>query len=178
MNTLYTNSEPLRLPHILGLLLLGLSLMTPNLVLAEDNTAAQASPAEKAAPVEEAPKKTLITVFKSPTCGCCEKWADHLRHSGFQVDTQNMSNMQQVKNMSGVKPELASCHTAVVNGYIIEGHVPAEDIQRLLAEKPDVIGLSAPGMPMGSPGMEGPRQDAYQVLTFDKDGNTAVFAQH
>jgi len=127
---------------------------------------------------ESLEKLGLITVYKSPTCGCCSKWADHLRKEGFKVKTENTNNMKSVKSMAGVEPKLASCHTALIDGYVIEGHVPAADIKRLLKERPKVKGLSAPGMPMGSPGMEAPRKQAYQVLSFDKDGKTAVFAQH
>ena len=119
-----------------------------------------------------------ITVYKSPTCGCCSKWIDHLRDNGFKVKTTDLKDLRMIKSMSGVKPELASCHTALIDGYVIEGHVPADDIRRLLKERPEIAGLTAPGMPMGSPGMEGPRKDKYDVLTFQKDGRTAVFASH
>ena len=119
-----------------------------------------------------------IMVYKSPTCGCCSKWVDHLRDNGFVVKTTDLRDMRMVKSMSGVKPEHASCHTAKVDGYVIEGHVPAADIKRLLKERPAVTGLSVPGMPLGSPGMEGPRSDPYEVLTFDKQGESHVFARH
>jgi len=119
-----------------------------------------------------------ITVYKSPTCGCCTEWADHLRKNGFAVETVNSLDLSRIKAMSGVKPELASCHTAFVNGYVIEGHVPADDITRLLAEKPDARGLTVPGMPAGSPGMESPTPEHYQVLLIDKTGKTTVFAKH
>jgi hypothetical protein len=119
-----------------------------------------------------------ITVYKSPTCGCCTEWADHLRKHGFAVDTVDSLDLSRIKAMSGVKPELASCHTAFVNGYVIEGHVPADDIRRLLADKPDARGLTVPGMPAGSPGMESPTPEHYQVLLIDKAGKTTVFATH
>lgn len=119
-----------------------------------------------------------ITVYKSPTCGCCTEWADHLRKNGFAVETVDSLDLSRIKAMSGVKPELASCHTAFVNGYVIEGHVPADDITRLLAEKPDARGLTVPGMPAGSPGMESPTPEHYQVLLIDKTGKTTVFATH
>ncbi len=119
-----------------------------------------------------------ITVYKSPTCGCCSKWVEHLRGNGFEVKTTDLNDMGMIKSMSGVKPEYASCHTAKIDGYVIEGHVPASDIKRLLKERPAVTGLSAPGMPMGSPGMEGPRSDPYEVVTFDKQGETSVFSRH
>lgn len=119
-----------------------------------------------------------VTVYKSPTCGCCKAWVDHLRANGFNVTAKDMSDMDQVKAKLGVPPKLSSCHTATVNGYVIEGHVPAADIKRLLAEKPKVSGLTAPGMPMGSPGMEGPHKDSYDVLAFDTKGETRVYAHH
>ena len=119
-----------------------------------------------------------ITVYKTPTCGCCKKWVTHLEQNGFEVESIDRRNLGMIKSMSGVGPKLASCHTAQVDGYVIEGHVPADDIKRLLAERPDVKGLAAPGMPHGSPGMETGRKDPYQVLSFDKNGKTQVFAQH
>ena len=119
-----------------------------------------------------------ITVYKSPTCGCCTEWAGHLRNSGFSVEMVDIRDLGRIKAMAGVKPELASCHTAFVSGYTIEGHVPADDIKRLLAEHPDARGLTVPGMPAGSPGMESPTPEHYQVLLIDKAGKTTVFATH
>ena len=119
-----------------------------------------------------------IEVYKSPTCGCCNAWVDHLRENGFQVKTFNTKNMNAVKQHLGVSPQLTSCHTATINGYVIEGHVPATDIKHLLSKNPNVTGLAVPGMPMGSPGMEGPRKDPYSVLTFDAKGNTEIFSQY
>ena len=119
-----------------------------------------------------------ITVYKSPTCGCCTKWVSHLQENGFEVETTDLKDLSLAKSMSGITPEQASCHTAKVGGYVIEGHVPAEDIKRLLAERPDARGLTVPGMPKGSPGMEHPNPDHYQVLLLDNDGSTAVFAEH
>jgi hypothetical protein len=120
-----------------------------------------------------------ITVYKTPTCGCCQKWIDYLEGNGYQVTTQDMYDLRFIKSISGVKPRYASCHTAVVDGYVVEGHVPVTDIERLLTERPDVIGISVPGMPVGSPGMEqGERRDNYQVVTLEKDGSAKVFSQH
>ncbi len=119
-----------------------------------------------------------ITVYKSPTCGCCNKWVDHLHDAGFDVATKNRSNMASVKSKYGVKPNLQSCHTAVVRSYVVEGHVPAEDIKRMLQEQPTIAGLAVPGMPAGSPGMEGAYTVPYDVLTFDGDGLTKVYAKH
>lgn len=119
-----------------------------------------------------------VTVYKSPTCGCCSKWIAHLEANGFKVDAHDVADLTQVKLEHGIRRELTACHTALVDGYVIEGHVPAEDIQRLLQERPDVVGLTVPGMPMGSPGMEGPTSNPYDVLTFDRNGNITVFAKH
>ncbi len=128
-------------------------------------------------PVEATP--TEVTVFRSPTCGCCGLWADHMRESGFDVDERMMSDMDGVKQELGVTPAMASCHTAIVGHYILEGHVPASDVQRLLAAQPDVAGIAAPGMPMGSPGMEQDgRVDPYTVFSFDEAGNATPFAEH
>ncbi len=119
-----------------------------------------------------------ITVYKSPTCGCCTKWIAHLEANGFKVVAHDMENMASVKIENGIRREVSSCHTAVIDGYVVEGHVPAEDIQRLLRDRPAVAGIAVPGMPIGSPGMEGPNPRAYDVLTFDNLGNTSVFASH
>lgn len=119
-----------------------------------------------------------ITVYKSPTCGCCGAWIKHMERNGFEVTTYDSDKMSEVKQMLGVKPEHASCHTAEIGGYLIEGHVPAKDIRRLLSERPKVAGLAVPGMPMGSPGMEGKYSEPYQVITFDKQGNTTTFSRY
>ena len=120
---------------------------------------------------------TDVMVYKSPTCGCCKKWVEHMRENGFTVKTQDMADVTPYKTRYGVTPELASCHTAVVNGFVIEGQVPAADVKRLLRERPKIVGLSAPGMPAGSPGMD-TGHDPYDVLSFDKEGNVAVYAKH
>jgi hypothetical protein len=125
-----------------------------------------------------APKETKITVYKDPGCRCCKNWIEHLIKHGYAVDAKDTPAMADVKRTLGVPDALTSCHTAVVNGYLIEGHVPAADIARLLKEKPKVAGLAVPGMPMGSPGMEGPGKQHYQVLSFDKSGKTKVFATY
>jgi len=120
-----------------------------------------------------------VTVYKSPTCGCCKKWVSYLEQHGYQVQTQDVADLRFVKSMSGVRPQYASCHTAVIDGYVVEGHVPVADIERLLKERPRVIGISAPGMPVGSPGMEqGERRDDYRVVTLEKDGSARVYAEH
>ncbi|TAH50475.1 MAG: DUF411 domain-containing protein [Betaproteobacteria bacterium] len=120
-----------------------------------------------------------VTMYKDPNCGCCSKWAEHMRAHGFSVKEIGTPQMGAVKQAAGVPQALGSCHTAKIGKYVIEGHVPAADVKRLLAEKPAVVGLSAPGMPQGSPGMEGPfPADRYDVVSFDREGRTAVFAQH
>jgi hypothetical protein len=124
------------------------------------------------------PKEPTITVYKDPSCGCCKSWIEHLVKHGYRVDAKDTPAMAEVKRTLGIPDALTSCHTAVVNGYLIEGHVPAADIARLLKERPKVAGLAVPGMPMGAPGMEGPRQEHYQVLSFDKNGKTRIFASY
>ena len=122
-----------------------------------------------------------MQVYKDPTCGCCELWVEHLRKAGFTVTVSNARDMNAVKDSYRVPAAARSCHTGVVAGFAIEGHVPAADVQRLLKARPaGVIGLAVPGMPLGSPGMEvpgGPVQP-YDVLAFDKAGKTVVFAKH
>ncbi|MDH5631669.1 MAG: DUF411 domain-containing protein [Gammaproteobacteria bacterium] len=119
-----------------------------------------------------------ITVYKAATCGCCNKWVDHLERAGFTVKAHNVVDVVEYKIRHGVSPELGSCHTALVDGYVIEGHVPADDIKRLLKERPVATGLAVPAMPMGSPGMEGHRKDDYEVVLFGRDGSRKVFARH
>ncbi len=121
---------------------------------------------------------TEVTVYKSPTCGCCKSWAAHMRANGFTVKAIDVADVTSYKLAHGIGPALASCHTALVDGYVIEGHVPAQDIRRLLRERPRIVGLAAPGMPAGSPGMEQGSQDHYNVLSFDKAGKTSIYARH
>lgn len=123
--------------------------------------------------------KPPIAVHKSPTCGCCAAWVEHLRAGGYPAIVQDLDDLTPIKRKLGVPRALHSCHTAVVEGYVIEGHVPADLIDRLLRERPAVVGLAVPGMPVGSPGMEVPAQAAerYQVLAFDQKGRTTVFAR-
>jgi len=121
----------------------------------------------------------VMHVYKSETCGCCDDWIDHVKDAGFKVEYTNLRDPNSKKQELGLPYELASCHTAVIDGYIIEGHVPASDIQRLLAERPNTSGLTVPGMPHGSPGMETGRVDAYQVLSFDLDTqNLEVWSEY
>ncbi len=122
----------------------------------------------------------LMVVHKSPTCGCCSSWVEHMQKAGFKVESRNVDDMSPVKARVGVPFGKGSCHTAEVGGYFIEGHVPAEDVKRLLAEHPDAKGLTVPGMPAGSPGMELPDGSVhpYVVELVARDGTTSVFARH
>jgi hypothetical protein len=122
---------------------------------------------------------TEMHVYKTPYCGCCAKWVEHMEQNGFKVTVENRDNLKDIKQQHGVRPALESCHTGLIDGYVVEGHVPADVVQQFLEEKPEgAIGLTVPGMPIGSPGMEqGNRYDRYDVLTFDKEGNTTVFAK-
>jgi hypothetical protein len=122
-------------------------------------------------------KPAAVTVYKSPTCGCCSKWVEHLEASGFEVKTTDMENVEVMKDHLGLPLSLASCHTAVVDGYVVEGHVPADVIHQLLEERPAVAGIAVPGMPIGSPGMEGPNPEPYEVIAFTKDGQQSVYAR-
>ncbi|MCD2449008.1 DUF411 domain-containing protein [Methylicorpusculum oleiharenae] len=117
-----------------------------------------------------------ILVYRSPTCSCCGKWLEHLKQNNFEVKDIVTEDMDQVKAKLGVPKQLASCHTAVIDGYVVEGHVPAADIEKMLKDKPRIAGISVPGMPMGTPGMEmGGRKDPYQVISFDKDNNQQIY---
>lgn len=120
-----------------------------------------------------------IRVYASPTCGCCSLWVEHMQANGFEVETVYRDDLATVKASFGVPRGLESCHTGVVNGYVVEGHVPADDLRRFLAEAPEARGLAVPGMPIGSPGMEmGDRVDPYDVMLFRGDGSTSVWARH
>ena len=116
-------------------------------------------------------------VYKTPSCGCCNLWVDHLREAGFEVDARNLNDLIPVKIDAGVPPRMSSCHTALIDGYVVEGHIPAEHVKRLLEERPDVVGIAVPGMPIGSPGMEGIGARPYQVLSWDREGNVEVYAE-
>jgi hypothetical protein len=138
------------------------------LLAASSIGAAAQAPASAPAPV---------AVYKSATCGCCAKWNDHMRTAGFEVKSTDLPDVAVMKDKHGVPAPLRSCHTAIVGGYVIEGHVPADVIKKLLRERPaDVVGIAVPGMPMGSPGMEGSRVDSYNVMSFDKSGAAKVYA--
>jgi hypothetical protein len=125
-----------------------------------------------------ATEKPVITMWKSPTCGCCKDWADHVEKNGFAVKTHTDGN-DEIRKKLGMPIQFGSCHTALIGGYAIEGHVPAKEIKRLLAEKPKAIGLAVPAMPVGSPGMDGPeykgRKDPYDVLLIGMNGKPSVY---
>jgi len=134
-----------------------------------------------ALPALAKPELTPIEVWKDPNCGCCHDWIAHLESAGFAVKVFDSGN-EVARRRLGLPDAYASCHTARVAGYVIEGHVPASDIRRLLAEKPVALGLAVPGMPVGAPGMDGPayggRRDPYAVLLVRRDGRSAVFARY
>ncbi|MGH9202047.1 MAG: DUF411 domain-containing protein [Vicinamibacterales bacterium] len=123
---------------------------------------------------------TVVEVYKTPTCGCCALWVEHLRADGFAVRVTDMDDLTEMKASRKVPAQVRSCHTALVGGYVLEGHVPVADVRRLLKEKPAVLGLAVPGMPIGSPGMEvrGMKPQPFDVFTFDRQGKTSVFAAH
>lgn len=120
-----------------------------------------------------------ITVYKSPTCQCCNKWIAHLENNGFQVTAKNTRNVRSIKEQYGIKHKFSACHTAVIGKYFVEGHVPAQSIHRLLDEKPDIKGITVPGMPIGSPGMEsGSRVDRYNVIAVNKSENLSIYDRY
>jgi len=152
--------------HLL-LIVLGLLSTALNTFAAENGKADQKSSAWQ------------VTVYRSPSCGCCGAWIEHLKKNGFEVVEHQTGDMNTVKDRFGVPLKLRSCHTALVDGYVIEGHVPATEIRRLLWERPQVKGLAVPVMPSGSPGMEvSGRKDAYSVLQFTQDGKTEVYQEY
>jgi hypothetical protein len=129
-------------------------------------------------PVAQAAPPSMV-VYKTPTCGCCSKWVDHVKAAGFNVTVHDVQSTAEYRRKYGVPDQLQSCHTGVVNGYAIEGHVPVADIQTLLKKRPKAKGLAVPGMPIGSPGMEqGPRRQAYSVLLFTSDGKASAFQSY
>ena len=139
------------------------ALSLPMLVHADQDSVDAANDLTTDAPV--------ITVNKSASCGCCKLWIAHLEEAGFVVNPLDSDDMTAIKERYGVPENMRSCHTAIVDGYVVEGHVPASDIRQLLAEKPDATGIAVPGMPLGSPGMEVPgRIDDYKVMLFDENG--------
>lgn len=142
-------------------------------------TALAGGAASLALPAFAAERLPRVDVFKSPTCGCCGAWVEHLKAAGFPLKTMEVSDTAEARKRFGLPEKFGSCHTAVVDGYVVEGHVPAAEVKRLLAAKPVAIGLAVPGMPVGSPGMEYPgRNDPYDVLLIDRRGRETVFAHY
>ncbi|MGF1495507.1 MAG: DUF411 domain-containing protein [Elainellaceae cyanobacterium] len=142
-------------------------------------TSSDASPQQAAVVANLPPESLQVASFRSPTCGCCVGWVEHMRANGFQVEDNVVEDIEAVKQEHNIPGDLASCHTAIVGGYVIEGHILAADVSRLLTEKPDVAGIAVPGMPIGSPGMEsGDIRQPYAVYTFTEDGTPEVFQEH
>ena len=162
----------------LALLACGSQAPAPNAQAGHDHAAAAAA-ADVAANADAAPQDSpLVVVYKSPTCGCCAKWVEHMREAGFRLEVHDVADVGPIKTQHGVTADLQSCHTALADGYVFEGHVPAEVIRRFLSERPMFAGLAVPGMPMGSPGMEGPYKDRYDVIAFRRDGTREVYSSH
>jgi hypothetical protein len=134
--------------------------------------------ASAAVPLGRGVARPPVTVYKDASCGCCKKWVEHMQASGFTVTAHDNADMDALKDHYGVPSGVRSCHTALVGSYVVEGHVPATDVDRLLKEQPKVAGLAVPGMVMGSPGMDGPTSKPYAVLAFQKTGATTTFASH
>ena len=151
-------------------------LLLATLVVVSACADANANAAVLAQSTASADELPTVLVYKTPTCGCCNGWVEHLEASGFTVDARNVTDIMTVKHDSGVPVAMSSCHTAIIDGYVVEGHVPAEQVMRLLAERPAVAGIAVPGMPIGSPGMEGRNAQPYEVLSFTHTGESAVFA--
>jgi hypothetical protein len=179
--TLHAHVRTLALAPVLALAL-GACTHPPQPTLAAVNAPVHVDTAGSPARTQPAATTTalpLLVVSKNPSCGCCGLWVEHMRQSGFQVQVHEIDNLDPIKTRLGVPAGKGSCHTAEVGGYFIEGHVPAEDIKRLLAEKSDAKGLVLPGMPKGAPGMERPEMaQPYTVELIARDGTTSVFAEH
>lgn len=146
-------------------------------VAGADTPSSVSAPRPGEAPATPSASLVSIKVYKTPTCGCCKEWVKHLEQNGFKAEVVDMPDLSSVKTKYGVAPEHQSCHTAVVGDYTVEGHVPADLIMKMVNEKPAIAGLAVPGMPMGSPGMEGATKENYDVLTFDRAGRTTVYAK-
>ena len=143
----------------------------------DESAAASAEPTPvMAASVIDGDLPTIL-VYKTEGCGCCNGWVEHLRAAGFEVDARNVLDLMSVKRDAGVPVDHSSCHTGLVDGYVVEGHVPADIVKQMLAERPDIAGIAVPGMPIGSPGMEGRGARPYEVRAFTSQGVTSVYAE-
>lgn len=177
--------RPVRLVAITAATLFALGACTQSARSTADSTSSAGSAAPNAtvtpaaAATASAPTaEPTLVVYKTPTCGCCKGWVNAMEKSGFKVEVHDIDDLTATKHAAGVPDELQACHTARIGGYVVEGHVPAADIRRLLAERPDIAGIAAPGMPMGSPGMEGGSAEHYDVVTFGGSGRSTVYASH
>lgn len=142
------------------------------------SAATASTPQQADAPAAvQADAAVTAVVFKDANCGCCAKWVDHIRAAGFKTISNDVPDLNAVKTRYGVPRSLHSCHTAEIGGYIVEGHVPADLIRKMLSEKPDIAGIAVPGMPVGSPGMEWTYTEPYDVIAFTKSGATSVYAK-
>ncbi|PEN13359.1 CopG family transcriptional regulator [Longibacter salinarum] len=176
MSTFYSSSTYLKV-FAAGILIAAAGILIYTFM--QPDAASQAGPASARNFEGIAESAPTMTVYSSPTCGCCSKWVDHLRENGFSVEKVNITDLGRKKSELGVPRNLSSCHTGVIGDYVIEGHVPAQQVKRLLAMDADVHGLTVPGMPIGSPGMEqGDRKEPYDVLAFNPDGSTGLFAEY
>ena len=173
-------SDETVMTHRIPLCIALLSLLAMTSSAVAQFTVASGQQVTPAPTLERGAELPLLTVHKHPSCGCCGVWADHMRRAGFNVVEKNVEDMATIKAAAGVPSSMGSCHTAQVGDYFVEGHVPAEDIRRLLRERPDTRGLAVPGMPIGSPGMESPdgRRDAFTVTLLGKDGTLQPYARH
>ncbi|MEQ9354615.1 DUF411 domain-containing protein [Coleofasciculus chthonoplastes] len=154
----------------------GVNSQSPNLVAAEPVSMNGSVWDQETEPLSE---PLSVAVYRSPSCGCCGEWIKHLEKHGFKVTDTKTDEMTAIKEKHGVPQDFASCHTAIVNGYVVEGHIPADDIKRLVKQKPDIAGIAVPGMPLGSPGMEaGERKESFAVLAFNQDGKFEVFQKY
>ena len=159
-----------------GSMIAGALLLGGGLFLMSQQNGVQAE--EKAVVID--PDLPVVTVYKSATCGCCQSWVTHLEKNGFKVEAHDVGNMQEYKHKAKLGAGMGSCHTAFVEGYAVEGHVPANDLKRMLLEKPDISGITVPRMPMGSPGMEVPGReaDAFQVISYKDGEEVGVFTDY
>lgn len=159
--------------------LLGVSLGAASLVATACSSTPAPTTQTSPTPAQQSLAEPELIVFRSPTCSCCGQWIDHMEAAGFHVEDHVTDDMTAIKQQHGVPDHLSSCHTALVGGYVIEGHIPASDVQRLLREQPDVVGIAVPGMPIGSPGMEmGDEVEPYTVIAFTQTGENLTFAEH